>query len=133
MSINKNHQQPQFLPSFPSALQLRVSFGLLNNLPLFFFILHLSSPSFLFNLRRSSCTSSNHLSNSHTRIINNVSFENVEDITYVEVTVNKNMTIESKNEFRERFMRSLHKVNEVKMHPSVCLHYRIRISLMKFY
>jgi hypothetical protein len=24
---------PSFLPSFPSALQLRVSFGLLNNLP----------------------------------------------------------------------------------------------------
>jgi hypothetical protein len=27
-----------FLPSFPSALQLRVSFGLLNNLPPFFSI-----------------------------------------------------------------------------------------------
>jgi hypothetical protein len=33
---------------FPSVLQLRVSFGLLNNLPPFFFILHLSSPSFHF-------------------------------------------------------------------------------------
>jgi hypothetical protein len=29
---------PSFLPSFPSALQLRVSFGLLNNLPPFFSI-----------------------------------------------------------------------------------------------
>jgi hypothetical protein len=36
------------LPSFPSALQLRVSFGLLNNLPPFFSILHLSSSSFHF-------------------------------------------------------------------------------------
>jgi hypothetical protein len=27
---------PSFVPSFPSALQLRVSFGLLNNLPAFF-------------------------------------------------------------------------------------------------
>jgi hypothetical protein len=30
------------IPSFPSALQLRVSFGLLNNLPPFFCILHQS-------------------------------------------------------------------------------------------
>jgi hypothetical protein len=35
--------------SFPSALQLRVSFGLLNNLPPFFSSLHLSSPSFHFH------------------------------------------------------------------------------------
>jgi hypothetical protein len=40
---------PSFLPSFPSVLQLRVSFGLLNNLPPFFSILHLSSPSFHFH------------------------------------------------------------------------------------
>jgi hypothetical protein len=40
---------PSFLPSFPSALQLKVSFGLLNNLPPFFSILHLSSPSFHFH------------------------------------------------------------------------------------
>jgi hypothetical protein len=31
-----------FLPSFPSALQLRVSFGLLNNPPPFLHILHCS-------------------------------------------------------------------------------------------
>jgi hypothetical protein len=31
-------------PSFPSALQLRASFGLLNNLPPFFSIRHQSSP-----------------------------------------------------------------------------------------
>jgi hypothetical protein len=37
------------LYSFPSALQLRVSFGLLNNLPPFFSILHLSSPPFRFH------------------------------------------------------------------------------------
>jgi hypothetical protein len=55
------------------------------------------------------------------------------DFTYVEVIVNKNMTTESKNEFRERFMRSFHKVNEVKTYsgnyvrPSVRPHYRIRI------
>jgi hypothetical protein len=30
------------VPSFPSALQLRVSFGLLNNLPPFFSILRLA-------------------------------------------------------------------------------------------
>jgi hypothetical protein len=35
------HNIPQlFIPSFPSALQLRVSFGLLNNPPPFFSILH---------------------------------------------------------------------------------------------
>jgi hypothetical protein len=34
------------LPSFSSALELRVSFRLLNNLPPFFSILHLSSPFF---------------------------------------------------------------------------------------
>jgi hypothetical protein len=38
-----------FLPSFPSALQLRMSFGLLNNPPPFFSIPHLSSPSFHFH------------------------------------------------------------------------------------
>jgi hypothetical protein len=39
-------------PSFLSALQLRVSFGLLNNLPPFF-ILHLSSPSLHFHFNPS--------------------------------------------------------------------------------
>jgi hypothetical protein len=39
---------PSFLLSFPSVLQLMVSFGLLNNQPPFFSILHLSSPSFHF-------------------------------------------------------------------------------------
>jgi hypothetical protein len=39
------------IPSSPSALQLRVSFGLLNNLSPFFSILHQSSPS----LPRSGC------------------------------------------------------------------------------
>jgi hypothetical protein len=38
--------------SFHSALQLRVSFGLLNNLPPFFSILHLSSPSFHFHFTK---------------------------------------------------------------------------------
>jgi hypothetical protein len=33
---NEVSVQENFLPSFPSALQLRVSFGLLNNLPPFF-------------------------------------------------------------------------------------------------
>jgi hypothetical protein len=36
----------RILPSFPSALQLGVSFGLLNNLPQFSSILHLSFPSY---------------------------------------------------------------------------------------
>jgi hypothetical protein len=39
-------------PSFPSALQLRVSFGLLNNLPPFFSILHQSSPSVHFHFAK---------------------------------------------------------------------------------
>jgi hypothetical protein len=36
-------------PSFPLALQLRASFGLLNNLPPFFSIFDHSSPSFHFH------------------------------------------------------------------------------------
>jgi hypothetical protein len=47
--IVQNWHVISFLPSFPSALQLRVSFGLLNNQPPFFSILHLSSPTFHFH------------------------------------------------------------------------------------
>jgi hypothetical protein len=35
MMIVEQSVECEFLPSFPSALQLRVSFGLLNNLPPF--------------------------------------------------------------------------------------------------